>query len=203
MRQDVQIAEGIAPKVFESIRGTPLAKEKTKLLQLAQIEDAALQAKVADLLIRGQAKSVADARKQVAKAEPEAEAVKDEAGHIITDPALTQVFTQLRPLVRRVVRQTRAGLRALEDLRKQGPVAVERRMRSGRSANELHRAEGDLLKALDTLSLMDPYSVCPVCQGADPKCGMCSGGGWVNKGALKLHLEMLHGGRLPKGALRG
>ncbi len=203
VRQDVQIAEGIAPEVFESIRGTRLAKQKTNLLQLAQLGDPALQAKVADLLIRGAARSIAQARKQLAKVEPEAEGVRDEAGHVITDPALAQVFTRLRPLVRRVVRQTRAGLRDLEELRRQGPVAVEIRMRSGRSADELHRAEDDLLKALDALSLMDPYSVCPLCQGADPKCGMCSGGGWVNKWSLRQHLQTVHGGRLPKGALRG
>lgn len=62
IRHALEIVRGLPPELRAQLHGTPVAKNEGALRQLAAISDKAEQAKVAAVLIKGETKSVPDAR---------------------------------------------------------------------------------------------------------------------------------------------
>ena len=120
---------------------------------------------------------------------------------MVTDPALAGVFSFFRPVLRHALREARARLREVIDAYEEKSQAAHRRIVGARDFHALRRAARDLNRAIDSLSLYEPHSICPLCKGTKADCLQCTGGGWVTKRSLELYLQTLHGGRLPKGAL--
>jgi DNA modification methylase len=73
VEQEVQIASGLAAETKRIIRKTPLADSKTELLKLARIKDPERQAEVAQRVVAGEVKTVAQAIRAVARDEKQAE----------------------------------------------------------------------------------------------------------------------------------
>lgn len=65
VREDVQIADQIAEDVRDLIRSSEVADRKTDLLNLARIDDKREQKAVAKKLVSGEAKNVAQAKRQI------------------------------------------------------------------------------------------------------------------------------------------
>ncbi|MFN3523912.1 MAG: ParB/RepB/Spo0J family partition protein [Phenylobacterium sp.] len=61
VRRHMEIAKGVPVALRERLHGSWIAKNANALRQLAGVEDAALQAKAAEILLEGRTKSVADA----------------------------------------------------------------------------------------------------------------------------------------------
>ncbi len=192
--RDAQIAEGIAPSVRQAIRDTPLAGRMRELVELARVTDAELQAQVADLIVSGEVKSVAEALKQLkgggGRAAPSEPAVIcDQLGQKITDPEIAEAFTLLGGRLHDVVGLLRQGAKAWgshfhQELVDAGKVRlVEARAYMGTR----RMAEDDLPHLTSLLVGRLPYALCPYCKGAPlPRerkkyCEGCGGGGWVDR----------------------
>lgn len=190
---DAQIAQGIALAVRDAIRNSPLADRRVDLIALAQLGDPEEQASVVELILGGEAKTVAAARKLLAQDDADGEAsepstVFDQTGREVTDPDLAEAFTILRGRMGDVVRHLRAAQQAWGHFHEEQIAARRMRILGAKSYLYLRpRIEEELHRLASGIRLDAPYAVCPYCQGAPydadhPKpCEACLGGGWVAK----------------------
>ena len=191
VERDVQVAQGIAPAVRETIRNTPLADHQGDLLALARIEAPAEQAAAADLVVRGAAKNVPDALKQLegeSTSDAETtEVVRDHLGQVISDPEIAEAYTTLNARIDAMVLPLRTASRAWGKHFHEELVAA-RKLRFVEASEYMGlraQAEQKLKDYIGLLQLHRPYALCPYCKGEPlgknrlKYCRGCGGGGWV------------------------